>query len=253
MSPSSSFCVRGPVASPSPVEIIPLLHDVLNSVWLLLDGESDAIGRLGSSSASSVHLKIQEYFANAGRVFVCINLHLAQVHLPKHYLLALSFICKMVVCPDNSTECLLKVLVEDSSQLNWNPLNFAFTAILSILAPGLALASLLQAFLASGPGHLKASQDAIGKYYARRSNTKFNTTELRFPTTVEVPTIDGDSILNLNETLDNTTHPGPLKKLFHHLKDVVRNSKIHSISIPLKLRIRILVWHEASRLATRRS
>lgn len=98
-------------------------------------------------------------------------------------------------CPPN-TDCLLQALVDANSGFNWNPLNFAFTAALSILGFAVACFALFQAFLAAGPGRLKASYAALGTQYVKHTQTRFNFTELRFQTDTHVPLIDLSIILN---------------------------------------------------------
>lgn len=99
-------------------------------------------------------------------------------------------------CAHNTTtDCLLQQLVDHSQGFDWNPLNFAFTALLSILGLLVAVIALFQALLAAGPGRLKASQSAIGEYYNASARTRFDWHELRLRTTVDVPIITLDSVL----------------------------------------------------------
>ena len=103
-------------------------------------------------------------------------------------------------CPSNSTECLLRAIISNTDQgYNWNPLNFAFTAALSILAFVVAVVGLLQALVSAGPGRLKASVGALGPVYSSKAKTRFDRTELRFRTVAEVPVINVDKILNFYE------------------------------------------------------
>ena len=99
-------------------------------------------------------------------------------------------------CPSNSTECLLRAIISNTDQgYNWNPLNFAFTAALSILAFVIAVIGLLQALVSAGPGRLKASLGALGPVYSDKAKTRFDRTELRFRTVAAVPVINVDKIL----------------------------------------------------------
>lgn len=95
----------------------------------------------------------------------------------------------MATCPDNSTECLLRAILDANSGVNWNAINFACTAAVGILALGIALAAIFQGFLISGPGRFKASEAAIGTFSAK-SRTKFNWRELRMRTTAYTPLIN---------------------------------------------------------------
>lgn len=67
----------------------------------------------------------------------------------------------MSECRPNATDFLLRATLEANSGFNWDPLNFAFTAWLSILALLVTTAALLQDLLAAGPGRLKASKSAL--------------------------------------------------------------------------------------------
>ena len=103
-------------------------------------------------------------------------------------------------CPNNSTECLLRAIISNTDQgYNWNPLNFAFTAALSILAFVIAVIGLLQALVSAGPGRLKASLGALGPVYSDKAKTRFDRTELRFRTVADVPVINIDKILDFYE------------------------------------------------------
>jgi len=102
-------------------------------------------------------------------------------------------------CPPNSTDCLLRALVDLNSGYNWNPLNFAFTAALSILGFIVATVTLIQGLLAAGPGRLKASRSALGQAYSQRAHTRFDRTELRFRTLVHVPVLDIYKLIGTEE------------------------------------------------------
>jgi hypothetical protein len=102
-------------------------------------------------------------------------------------------------CPPNSTDCLLRALVDLNSSYNWNPLNFAFTAALSILGFIVATVTLIQGLLAAGPGRLKASRSALGQAYSQKAHTRFDRTELRFRTLVRVPVLDVYKLIGTEE------------------------------------------------------
>lgn len=101
-------------------------------------------------------------------------------------------------CPDdNSTEavlCLLR-LIRDNTQpdWNWDPLNFAVTAAIGILALIIAAITVGQGLLAAGPGRLKASYQAIGPF-SIHSRSRFDRTELALRTTARVPLITWDVV-----------------------------------------------------------
>lgn len=108
----------------------------------------------------------------------------------------------MTICPDNSTECLLRALLEDNStralltelidatsRFNWDPLNFAITAAIGVLALIVACLTIFQGLLAAGPGRIKASKVAIGPF-AELSKSRFDFTELGLRTKAAVPSIN---------------------------------------------------------------
>ncbi|KAL2069459.1 hypothetical protein VTL71DRAFT_14138 [Oculimacula yallundae] len=103
------------------------------------------------------------------------------------------------ICPDNSTECLLRALLEAQSSFNWDPLSFAFTAAIGVLAVIVAGITVFQGLLSAGPGRLKASKAAIGTF-AVNTKTKFHWDELRYRTTARVPFIKAFDRLKPSET-----------------------------------------------------
>lgn len=104
------------------------------------------------------------------------------------------------ICPDNSTECLLRAILEaQPSGFNWDPLNFGFTAAIGLLALIIAIITVFQSLLGAGPGRLKASKAAIG-IYSKDTKTRFHWDELRFRTTAKVPFIDEIYRLRASDT-----------------------------------------------------
>lgn len=114
------------------------------------------------------------------------------------------------VCPTNSTDCLLRAILDANSSYNWNPLNFAFTAALSILGFIVATVTLIQGFLAAGPGRLKASRSAVGFVYSHKAHTRFDRTELRFRTLIRVPVLDIYKLLDVEE-IPASTRPSVIR------------------------------------------
>lgn len=112
------------------------------------------------------------------------------------------------VCLTNSTDCLLRAILDANSGYNWNPLNFAFTAALSILGFIVATVTLVQGLLAAGPGRLKASRSAVGYVYSQKAHTRFDWTELRFRTLIRVP------VLNVHKLLDRDKIPASNRSRF---------------------------------------
>ena len=74
-------------------------------------------------------------------------------------------------------------------------MNFAFTAALSVLGSVVATLALLNALLGAGLSRLKASRGALGAKYYNGARTRFDRTELRFRTTVDVPVLDIHTVL----------------------------------------------------------
>src|SRR5271170_3257770 len=89
-------------------------------------------------------------------------------------------------CPDNSTECLLRAILEANSGYNWNPLNVGITAAIGVLALVIAILTVFQGALAAGPGRLKSGMSAIGRW-SKFTSIYFNWTEFRFRSTAHVP------------------------------------------------------------------
>lgn len=75
-------------------------------------------------------------------------------------------------CPEdgNSTDCLLRALLgllreqqeAEDAEINWDPINFAFTLLIGLLAILFALATVLQAIFTAGKGRRRTSHLAIG-------------------------------------------------------------------------------------------
>ena len=105
----------------------------------------------------------------------------------------------MTICPNNSTECLLRVLVEDGDAFNWNIPSFVVTAATGFLALIIACIAVFQGLLAAGPGRFKASRSAIGPWSAK-TRSRFDWTDFGLRTIAEVP------FLKLDGSLDCKNH-----------------------------------------------
>ncbi|KAH8743659.1 hypothetical protein BGZ57DRAFT_979993 [Hyaloscypha finlandica] len=87
-------------------------------------------------------------------------------------------------CPENenSTDCLLRALLQfteneanaQDSKFDWNPITFAFTVPIGLLATIFALITICQAVLASGPGRRKSSNRTIGDEWASLTKSRWN-------------------------------------------------------------------------------
>lgn len=75
----------------------------------------------------------------------------------------------------NSTDCLLRSLIKliedhnssEDAEFNWDPITFAFTAPIGVLATVLTLIAVFQAFLTASTGRRKADRRAIGSWSKR--------------------------------------------------------------------------------------
>lgn len=92
----------------------------------------------------------------------------------------------MSICPDNSTECLLRSLLDAQPAFNWDPITFAFTAAIGIVAVAVAVTAVFQGVLAAGPGRLKASEGAIGPW-SSLNKIHFDWRDFRYRTVAQVP------------------------------------------------------------------
>ncbi|CZS96806.1 hypothetical protein WAI453_010167 [Rhynchosporium graminicola] len=75
-----------------------------------------------------------------------------------------------------------------SSGFSWDPLSFAFTAVIGVLAVIVPGITVFQGLLSAGPSRLKASKAAIG-VPAGKTNTQFHRDEFQYRTTPMVPFI----------------------------------------------------------------
>lgn len=97
-------------------------------------------------------------------------------------------------CPEdeNATACLLRAVLlnlqESSSTYDWDPVNFAFTLLIGILALMFTLLSIFQSILADGPGRRKTSRNAIGPWSSKTSRV-WDFHELRRLSFAETPVI----------------------------------------------------------------
>ncbi|KAK6530357.1 hypothetical protein TWF694_003713 [Orbilia ellipsospora] len=108
------------------------------------------------------------------------------------------------LCPNNTSECLLRHILDleiarDAAKANstdWDPINVGLTAVIGFLALVIAVVAVFQSLLAAGPGRLKASQTAIGRY-SRFSRSRFSWIEMRLRSTAYTPMIDAYALYRL--------------------------------------------------------
>jgi hypothetical protein len=115
-------------------------------------------------------------------------------------------------CPENenSTDCLLRVLLgvidtqfnAEDSKFDWDPITFAFTVPIGILALFFTIFLFFQAALASGPGRRKSNGRTIGKW-ASKTRREWNWQDLNVVSIARTPVLRtknlGD-ILNKNKS-----------------------------------------------------
>ncbi|KAM5351211.1 hypothetical protein ACJ41O_003934 [Fusarium nematophilum] len=103
---------------------------------------------------------------------------------------------------DNSTDCLLGILIEimssEADEYNWDPLTFAFTLLIGIIAVVFAGAAILQAVLVARRGEAKSSARVIGPWADQRTRS-ISWLEGRFRTTAGTPLIKSFHIFQLEE------------------------------------------------------
>lgn len=92
-------------------------------------------------------------------------------------------------CPDNSTECLLRAILDTSATPSiWNPLSFSFTAPIGLLALVFSILTIYQGIVSAGQGRLKATRRTIGPWAAYTQYLP-DWKGLRFRATAHVPVL----------------------------------------------------------------
>lgn len=99
-------------------------------------------------------------------------------------------------CPEdsNSTDCLLRTLLEflkiqreaDDTEIDWDPISFAFTLLIGLLAIFFALATVIQAIFAAGKGRRRTSHLAIGQW-SQKTTRRWDWSEMNFHFTASTP------------------------------------------------------------------
>ena len=102
-------------------------------------------------------------------------------------------------CPDNSTECLLRAILDTSSTPSiWNPLSFSFTAPIGLLALVFSILTIYQGIVSAGQGRLKATRRTIGPWAAYTQYLP-DWKGLRLRATAHVPVL---TMLELSKAFD---------------------------------------------------
>ena len=116
-----------------------------------------------------------------------------------------------MACPEdeNSTDCLLRELLkainDQEEGFNWEPLNFAFTVPIGLVAALFAALTIFQAILSAGAGRRRCNTIAIGRW-SRLTKKTWSWHELTFLSTAKTPLLRSDSIL---EILNDNKHAQP--------------------------------------------
>jgi hypothetical protein len=115
-------------------------------------------------------------------------------------------------CPENenSTDCLLRALLQfneneasaQDAKFDWDPITFAFTVPIGILATVFALITICQTVLASGPGRRKSSSRTIGKKWASKTTKEWNWHDFNLMSIARTPVMRSRRIQGVLEGLE---------------------------------------------------
>lgn len=99
-------------------------------------------------------------------------------------------------CPEdsNSTDCLLRALLSllgeqkeaQDAEIDWDPINFAVTLLIGLLAIFFALATILQAIFAARKGRRRTSHLEIGQW-SQKTTRRWDWPEMNFQFTASTP------------------------------------------------------------------
>lgn len=106
-------------------------------------------------------------------------------------------------CPENSnsTDYLLRTLLQllkenreaNDAEIDWDPISFAFTLLIGLVAILFALATIFQAIFAAGKGHRRTNRLAIGKW-SEETSPKWDWSEMNYQFTATTPILREDSL-----------------------------------------------------------
>ncbi|RTE72462.1 hypothetical protein BHE90_013123 [Fusarium euwallaceae] len=152
---------------------------------------------------------------------------------------------KSTECSLNTTECILKTVVsilseiqDGNNEYNWDPLSFAVTAVIGVIALFFAALTIGQGLLAAGPGRTKSGAYAIGPW-SRLNYTKFDWVEMRYRTVSRTPVLFAGTIMGwgwneLGHIRRLRTLDLPLAKEQVRLEDPKHLKKRHDDYFPAK-------------------
>ncbi|KAF6808252.1 hypothetical protein CSOJ01_07665 [Colletotrichum sojae] len=107
-------------------------------------------------------------------------------------------------CPEdaNSTDCLLRSLLQliddqrrdEDAEIKWDPISFAFTLLIGVVATAFALATIFQAVLVSGKGRRKSGWRAIGEW-SKNTRKEWSWSDMSFHVTAKTPILRTENLL----------------------------------------------------------
>jgi hypothetical protein len=138
-------------------------------------------------------------------------------------------------CPEdeNSTDCLPRALLQfhadeahaQDSKFNWDPITFAFTVPIGLLAAVFALITICQAVLASGPGRRKSSSRTIGNKWASKTTKEWNWHDFNVVSIARTPVMRSRRIQEVLETLEKQHQKSPRRPEATSATTIIKRSK----------------------------
>ncbi|KAK0648404.1 hypothetical protein B0T16DRAFT_408144 [Cercophora newfieldiana] len=109
---------------------------------------------------------------------------------------------------ENSTDCLLRLLLQtiseqaaaEDAKFSWDPITFAFTVVIGLVATLFTLVTIYQATLAAGPGRRKCNNRAIG-FWATRTKREWSWNDFNRLSIASTPVLRAEEILQLLKSL----------------------------------------------------
>ena len=119
-----------------------------------------------------------------------------------------------MACPEdeNSTDCLLRELLkainDKDDEFNWDPLNFAFTVPIGLVAALFAALTVFQVILSAGSGRRRCNEITIGRW-SKLTTRRWSWHDLMILSTAKTPLLRSDRILKiLSDNKNAQPNPG---------------------------------------------
>ena len=118
-----------------------------------------------------------------------------------------------MACPEdeNSTDCLLRELLkainDKDEEFNWDPLNFAFTVPIGLVAALFAALTVFQVILSAGSGRRRCNEITIGRW-SKLTTRRWSWHDLMILSTAKTPLLRSDRILKILDDNKNA-QPNP--------------------------------------------